>query len=72
MDVIPETIYLDLAVQISATPNNGITKNTNTGDVVIKDQAADYVVLSGTPAASRYSEVVTAVANTPFTVSHML
>jgi hypothetical protein len=39
MDVIPETEYANITIQISATPNNGITKNINTGDVVMKDQA---------------------------------
>lgn len=72
MDVIPETLYADLATQISATPKNGITKNTNTGDVVMKDHAADYIVLSGTPWAARYTETVSATANVAFTVNHML
>jgi hypothetical protein len=38
----------------------------------MKDQAWDYIVLSWTPASARYWETVPAVANTPFTVNHLL
>lgn len=72
IDIIPETAYADLAAQIIATPNNGATKNTSTWDLVIKDISWDYLVLTTSAVAARYSETVTAVANVAFTVTHWL
>lgn len=72
MDVIPESMYISLPIQISQTPNNGITKDSNTNNVVVKDNAGDYIVISGTPWATRYSQLVNFTANVPEVITHSL
>lgn len=72
IDVVPETLYVDLPTQIVQTPENGVTKDTNTGNVVIKDSSWDYVVITWAPWASRYSQVFTPVANVATVITHNL
>jgi hypothetical protein len=42
-DVITPTTYTDLAAQTVATLNGQVTKNTTTGDIVMKDLNGDVV-----------------------------
>lgn len=72
MDVIPEWLFDNLPTQIVQTPENGVTKDTNTGNVVIKDSSWDYVVITWAPWASRYSQVFTPVANVATVITHNL
>jgi Concanavalin A-like lectin/glucanases superfamily len=44
---VPDTAYVNQAAQITATPNNSITKNTNNQDVVIKDNTGVVRVIAG-------------------------
>lgn len=72
MDVIPEWLFDNLPAQIIQTPNNGITKDANTGNVVIKDNSWDYVTVAWSPWAARFSALVNMVANVPQTILHSL
>ena len=63
-DVIIPTPYTNLAAQTTATGANQITQNTNTGDVVIKDNNSDTIQIIN---SSTIAEGATLIANTTLT-----